>query len=810
MKISYSWLKDYLDFEETPHELGAILTEIGLEVEGIEKLENIPGGLKGVVTGKVVECEQHPNADRLSKTKVDIGEPELLSVVCGAPNVAAGQKVLVAPVGTVLYPEGLDKPFKIKKSKIRGEVSEGMICAEDELGLGDSHDGIMVLDESQAIGVPASEIFDLKIDYVYEIGLTPNRSDATSHLGVARDLAAALTIIHDRSYTVKIPDVSSFNTQTIKHDIGVEIGNLDLCPRYTSVTVGELKIGPSPQWIVDRLKSIGIRSKNNVVDITNFILHELGQPLHAFDLSALKGSQVYVETLEEGQKFTTLDDIEITLSSEDLMICNAQHEPMCIGGVYGGLHSGVSDKTIHIFLESAHFQPETVRKSSKKHNFRTEAAKVFEKGSDPAITKYALKRAALLMQEWAGGVITSEISDIYPEPILPKIIPVRYSQIKRIMGFDIEESMIVKILKAMDIEIIKQFDDHIEVAIPTDKADVTREADVIEEILRIYGFNSVPVDGRLTIALDSGKKEEHLPLRNQLSSVLVGMGLNEIMGLSLTGQKYLPNYMEEERLVRINNTSNRDLDIMRPSMLVTMLQTIEYNQKRQINDLQLFEFGSTYVSPQPSQYKETQHLAIGLTGKIRNLNWTTAEESSSFYQLKSVVERIFESLNIGKVQQSNIESEDFHYGLRYHKGDTVLAEFGAVDLSVFSSVEVEGDVFVADIRWDELVKAKKNISRIQEVSRYPKVDRDLALITPKSVSYGDIEKVVRSTGKNIVADVQLFDVYENKEQLGEDLRSYGVKIVFSDPKKTLNDKEVDVVIRNILNKLQKNYAIELR
>lgn len=810
MKISYRWLKDYLDFEETPHQLGAILTEIGLEVEGIEKKENIPGGLKGVVTGKVVECEPHPNADRLRKTKVDIGEPALLPIVCGAPNVAEGQVVLVATVGTTLYPEGIDKPFKIKKSKIRGEVSEGMICAEDELGLGNSHDGIMVLADDQPVGQPASQIFDLKVDYIYEIGLTPNRSDATSHIGVARDLAAALTLIHEKPFKVKIPDITAYRKVTIKHDIGVEIPNPQLCPRYSSVTISNVKIGPSPQWLVDRLQSIGIRPKNNVVDITNFVLHEVGQPLHAFDLSALKGSQVFVQTLPEGTTFVTLDNEEIKLSTEDLMICNSKKEPMCLAGVYGGFESGVKNTTIDLFLESAHFDPESIRKSSKRHNLRTDAAKIYEKGSDPAITKFALQRAALLLKEWAGGIISSAISDQYPTQILPKIVSVRYSQIKRILGFDLSSEKIQQILKAMDMDIVKQFDDHIDVAIPTDKADVTREADVIEEILRIYGFNSVPVDGRLTLSLNSGAKDHSLAYRAQVSKILVGMGLSEIMGLSLTSPNYIGECWSEEDLVYINNTSNRDLEAMRPSLVATLLQTIDYNQKRQNQDLALFEFGSSYQK-KGDKYIEQNHLGIGLTGKAEIGNWHSPAQDWDFYHLKSMVNQIFELLQVQKWQSSSIDGGSFyHYGIKYHRGDQVFANIGAVDLSKFPQLSFNQPIYFAELNWDILVNLKRGDRTLSPISKFPSIDRDLALVTPKSVAYGDIEKTIQSIGKSIISEVQLFDVYENDDQLGNENRSYGVKIKFSNPKKTMNDQEVDAVIQKILNKLQQNFAVELR
>lgn len=807
MKVSYNWLKDYLDFEETPHELGEILTEIGLEVEGLEKVESIPGGLAGLVSGKVVECEPHPNADRLKVTKVDIGESELLPIVCGAPNVDSGQIVIVATVGAVLHPmEG--ESFTIKKSKIRGEVSEGMICAEDEIGLGGSHEGILVLDKNVKVGKPASSIFEINTDFVYEIGLTPNRSDATSHLGVARDLAAALSVIHKKNYTVKIPEVILFKHDEIKHDIKVSVEDPELCPRYSSVTISDLQTGPSPKWMAERLKAIGVRPKNNIVDITNFILHELGQPLHAFELRELKGSKVYVKTLPEKTPFVTLDSEKIELKSEDLMICNSEEEPMCLAGVYGGKESGVKDNTRDIFLESAHFSAESVRKSSTVHNLRTDAAKVFEKGSDPSITEYALKRASILLKKYAGGKISSKISDVYPEPIYPTVVKVRLAQIRRIAGFEIPEEEILQILEAMDMEITKRHKDYLNVAVTTDKTDVTREADVIEEILRIYGYNRIPVDGRLSIALNSGKKDHSLIIRDRVSALLTGMGLNEAMALSLVPTVYLPEDQENENVV-INNTSNRDLEIMRPDMASSSINIVDYNVKHQIRDLKFYEFGSTYKFSD-DKFIEQKHLSISLAGDFVSGSWATDSIKGDFYMLKSVINRVFDALNISGYQVSETDQDRFKYGMKYHRGPRVLAEFGELDYSYFPNIDIDVSHFFGDIHWDEVVRASKPMQEIEPVSRFPVMDRDLALITPTGVSYADIEKVVIKQGKSLIKEVGLFDVYEDPEHLGEGRRSYGIKMVFSDVNKTLSDKEVDAIIQKILNKLQKNYGIELR
>lgn len=807
MKISYNWLRDYLDFEESPEALGAILTEIGLEVEGMEKKQNIPGGLAGIITGQVKNVEKHPNADRLSKTVVDVGGADYLHIVCGAPNVAAGQKVLVAVPGTVLYPvEG--EPFEIKKSKIRGEVSEGMICAEDEVGLGESHEGIMVLDPEVEIGQSAANLFKVTTDYVFDIGLTPNRSDATSHLGVAKDLAAALTIRHGKTYRIKTPDVSAFHPDAIRHDIGVEVADENLCPRYTSVTISDLSIGPAPQWMIDRLTAIGVRSINNIVDITNFILHELGQPLHAFDLKALKGSQVYVRRLPAETSFTTLDEVERSLHADDLMICNAKYEPMCIAGVFGGLESGVNDETKDIFLESAHFDSVSVRKSSVFHNLRTDAARIFEKGSDPSLTKYALQRAALLLKEYAGGVITSEISDVGITEPSKKIIRVRLPQVYKIIGVEIPEEEILTILDALNMEVISRTPDEIEVAVPTDKADVTREADVIEEILRIHGFDNIPVGGKLNLSLHSGARDQQLMYQDRISGLLCGMGFSETMALSFSVSDYLPAG-EEESFVRIHNTSNQELEVMRPTMISSALATIDYNQKRQNRNLQFYEFGRTYKWKK-NAYSEKQHLTIVLSGEENEGNWIQPEQPSGFFYLKSIVEQLLVSLNIEGFQVSPLQTAEYEYGSLIHRGPLEMVRYGAVNLDYFPDADIRSKVFFADFEWDVIMKMIRTQADIRPVSKYPVVERDLALIVSHSVTFQEVEKEIERIGRGVIKSISLFDVYENEQQLGEGKRSYGIKMVFSDPSKTLSDKEVDKKVSKILEGLQDKYGIYLR
>ena len=807
MKISYNWLKDYLDFDESPVQLGEILTEIGLEVEGLERFESIPGGLEGVITGEVLSVEPHPNADRLQLTTVDIGGPAVQNIVCGAPNVAAGQKVLVAPPGTRLYPiEG--EPFEIRKTKIRGAVSEGMICAEDEIGLGTSHEGILVLDPGTKVGCPAADLYDIHIDHVFEIGLTPNRSDATCHLGVAKDLAAALTFLKQKPYKVRIPDISAFHADEIRHDIGVQVEDTLRCPRYSSLTVSDLKLGPSPKWMTERLTAIGVRPINNVVDITNYILHETGQPLHAFDLKALKGNQVYVQCLAEGSKFTTLDGIERTLTGEDLMICNSDREPMCLAGVFGGAESGVSAETRDIFLESAHFDATSVRKSSVWHNLRTDAARVFEKGSDPAVTTFALKRAALLFKEFAGGTITSQVGDEYEKEIPRARVKLRLAQVMKIVGVEIPEEAILMILEALDLEIVNRTVETLELAVPTNKADVTREADVIEEILRIYGFNNIPVDQKLEISLHSGERNLQFEFRDKVSTLMAGMGFDETMALSFALPQHL-RVEDDPTYVRIHNTSNKELEIMRPDLITSALATVEYNQKRQNQSLSFYEFGRSYSYDNES-FGEQNHMGITLTGNENSGNWVQPLPPSGFFHLKSVVMRILESLNIAGYQENELDHPAFLYGLRLSRGPQQLAVFGRLDLRPFTRTDIRGEIYFADINWDLVLQLASPVRKLASISKYPTIERDLALIVSSEVHFGDIRTEIGRAGGRLIRDISLFDVYEDEEQLGRGKQSYGVKILFSDPEKTLSDQEVDQKVSKILNNLQRKWEISLR
>ncbi len=815
MKISLNWLKDYLAIDLSPAQVGEILTDIGLEVEGMEEIQSIPGGLAGVVVGEVLECGPHPNADRLSLTKVDLGNGDPVQIVCGAPNVAAGQKVMVATVGTTLHPlEG--EPFELKKGKIRGEVSEGMICAEDELGLGHDHEGILVLPEDTPVGLPAREYFQVETDVVYEIGLTPNRSDATNHLGVAYDLAAALKINHGHDGRVKRPSVDDFGVDN--HDLPVEVTveNYEACPRYSGLTIKGLRIEESPEWLKRRLRAVGVRPINNVVDITNFILHELGQPLHAFDLDKIGSGRIVVKTLPGGTPFTTLDEVARKLSAQDLMICDGDAQGMCIGGVFGGIGTGVTAKTVNIFLESAHFDSEWIRRTSMRHNLRTDAARVFEKGSDPNLTVYALKRAAMLMKELAGGEVAGEVIDLYPEPIRPVRVEVAYAHINRLIGVDLPRQTVRDILEALKMEIQEEGAERFTVAVPTNKADVTREADIIEEILRIYGFNNVPMPAKITTTMAIGQYPDPGEVRQVIGNYLAASGFNEMMAVSLSESRYyreiLPSVGEEE-LVYVNNTSNVHLDIMRPTMLFSGLEAIVHNQNRQQTNIKLFEFGKTYRRAGQAGFDEPAHLSLFIAGDRRPESWLNQGKNvSDFYTLKGFVEQVLTRLGINGYQESAVEGDAvFSYGLRYHRGPRELVTFGKVSPAVAKPMDVRGEVYYADFQWDLLLRAaSRQTIQYEELNKYPSVRRDLALIIDNSVKFNDIVAIAKKTGKKLIKEINLFDVYENEEQLGKGKKSYAVSFLFEDPSKTLKDKEVDKVIKQLIDEYESKLGATIR
>ena len=808
MNISLSWLKQYIDLSEyDPTTIGEILTGTGLEVEGMEEKESIPGGLKKVVVGEVLTCEQHPNADRLSLTTVNIGTEEPVQIVCGAPNVAAGQKVLVATVGAELHPQNGD-PFKIKKGKIRGEVSEGMICAEDELGLGESHDGIMVLKPETNAGLPAADYFNLETDIVYDIGLTPNRADANSHLGVARDLLAAIQVTHGKDETLKIPAVDTFKIDTEEDQIKVVVENVEACPRYSGILIKGVKVGESPQWLKNRLNAIGSRPINNIVDITNFVLHETGQPLHAFDLAEIKDKTIRVKTLKAGTTFTTLDEVERKLTATDLMICDGKDNPLCIGGVFGGLHSGVSDKTVDIFLESAYFHPKWIRRSSMHHILRTDAATHFEKGVDPNGTLYALKRAALLIKEIAGGNIVGPLIDEYPSPIIADPITVRFNRINELIGADIPKAKVMTIYKALNFEIVKEGEEAITLRVPTDKPDVLREIDVIEEVLRIYGFNEIEIGDQIRSTLSLSPQPDPEKLRTMVSELLVGNGYFEMMGMSITQSKYTEQVLpvEKEKLVFIRNTSNIYLDIMRPTMIYNALEAILHNQNRQHPDVRLFEFGRTYLKMEAGDFSERQHLTLYSTGEQNQEHWNQKAKAESYFSLKGMVENILKRLGIDGFQVADTEEAAFDYGLKFHRGPQSLVNFGRLNKKMCGDFGIKNEVFAADFNWDAILKSlKKHQINFKELNKYPTVRRDLALVIEKSVTFQDIEAIAKKIGKKTLSAINLFDVYENEEHLGPGKKSYAISLLFSDENKTLKDKDVD----QLINQMIKNYETKI-
>lgn len=811
MNVSLNWVKRYLDLDMSPDMISEILTTIGLEVEGMETVEAIKGGLEGVVVGLVLECGKHENADSLSVTSVDIGRGEPIQVVCGAPNVAKGQKVFVATVGTTLYtPEG--EAWKIKKGKIRGEVSEGMICAEDELGIGKSHDGIMVLPEDSAIGTDARDFLNLENDIVYDIGLTPNRSDATSHIGVAKDLAAYLKINHDFKDDVKMPDLSSFHVETTQLVFDVDIQDTIACPRYAGVTIQGITVGNSPEWLKQKLETIGVRSVNNVVDVTNFILHEYGQPLHAFDASKVKGNKIIVKKLTAGTKFVTLDEQERSLLADDLMICDGDETPLCIAGVFGGMGSGVTLSTKDIFLESAHFSAKTIRNTSTKHLLRTDAAKVFEKGSDPNVCVNALKRAAIMIKEICGGTISSDIVDEYPVTKKPVVIHLKYADVKRLMGAQISKDEIHEILRALNMQINPVDSGSIKVSVTTDKADVLRPVDLIEEILRIYGFNKIEIPSKISSTLSYIEYPSKAQINEVIAQVLASQGFYEMMNLSLIESSYYENNENyKDKLVYINNTSNIHLNIMRPEMMLSGLTSIRHNLNRQQSGLRLFEFGRSYIKEEET-FIETPTISLFISGNQEIKNWmlSNTKGDQDFYSIKQVVHNVLAKLNISKYQVSEIEDNRWSYGLKYHRGNNVIVQLGKVNAHYTTQLDIKEDVYYAEWNVDTLLSAVSTKVNIQEISKYPSTSRDLALVLDENVTFDQIEKIAQKADKKILKSVQLFDVFRSKEHLGDDKKSYAVNFVFENPDKTLNDKEVEKVMKNMTHQFENQLGALIR
>lgn len=804
MKISYNWLKNYVNIDLDAEKVAEILTDCGLEVEGLEKVQTVKGGMEGLVIGEILTKEKHPDADRLNLTTVNVGDENDLHIVCGAPNVEVGQKVVVATVGTTLYAG--DDSFKIKKSKIRGALSEGMICAEDEIGLGKSHDGIMVLDENAVVGTPAKTFFNIEDDYVFEIGLTPNRADATGHIGVARDLIAVLN--QTENFELLKPSVDTFKIDNANLTIDVEVENNELCPRYSGLTISGVEVKDSPDWLKNSLLSIGLTPINNVVDVTNYVLHETGQPLHAFDAAKIKGNKVLVKTVAEKTKFTTLDEVERELSENDLMICNAE-EPMCIAGVFGGIDSGVSENTTSIFLESAYFNPVTVRKSAKRHGLNTDASFRFERGADPNITIYALKRAALLIQKVAGGEVSSEIIDCYPNPIQNFKIDFSYANCDRLIGKKIDRKLIKKILESLTIEVANETEEGLQLSVPPFKVDVTREADVIEEVLRVYGYNNIELPEALTSSLSYREKPDKEKVTNLISEQLITNGFNEMLSNSLTKSSY---YTETaEQLVTMKNPLSRDLDVLRQSMLFNGLETIVYNQNRKASDLKLFEWGKTYLK-NGAKFKEDSHLSIFVTGREELENWNSKQDNVDFFYLKGMVNAIIEKFGLDKMhfQISESTNDKLEYGLSYTINKNDLVQFGKVKSSIQNQFSIDKEVFYADFNYDNLLKlVAQNKVVFKEVPKFPSVRRDLALLIDKNVEYAAIKELALKQDRKILKSANLFDVYEGKN-LSEGKKSYGVSFTFLDKNKTLTDKQIDKIMDKIITAVQKELNAELR
>ncbi len=818
MKLSYKWLKEYVEFDKTPQEMERLLTDCGLEVEGLEKVQSIKGGLEGIVIGEVLTCEQHPNADKLSKTTVNVGGETPLNIVCGAPNVAAGQKVPVATVGTTLYMG--DDSFKIKKSKIRGEVSEGMICAEDELGLGADHEGIMVLDANAKVGQAAKEYFKMEDDYVFEIGLTPNRSDATSHIGSARDIVAVLNHFNqNKEASLKRPSVEAFKVDNSNLNIEIEVEDAAACPRYSGLTLTGLKVEESPEWLKNYLNAIDIRPINNLVDITNFVMMETGQPLHAFDAKAVSGNKVIVKKLPQDSRFVTLDDIERKLSGEDLMICNAD-EGMCIGGVFGGAKSGVSEDTTSIFLESACFDPKTIRLTSKFHTLKTDASFRFERGTDPNMTIYALKRAALLMKEIAGGQISSEIKDFYPNPVEPCQIEVKYKNVDRLIGKVIPRDQIKSILEDLDIQVVEETEEGIKVSVHTVKVEVTREADIIEEILRIYGMNQIDFDDQVHSALSFSKKPNPEKFQNSIADYLSASGFAEAMNNSLTKSSY---YKQEENynvdtLVRMLNPLSSDLDVLRQSLMFGALENLIYNINRKESDVKLYEFGKTYqlynkdAEAVTKKYREEKHLALVVSGKEKPENWNHEAREADFFYLKSLVHRILTKIQISEKDIKAVRSsnQQFKEALVYGVKNKAVVEFGELSPTLLKNLGIKQKVFYADFNWEQILKmADQHDVLMEEIVKFPIVRRDLALVVDKKVSFAEIEAIARKAERNILKSVGLFDVFEGKP-LEENQKSYSVNFFLQDARKTLNEKQIDKLMNRLIGLYEKELGALIR
>ena len=820
MNISYNWLKDYLDFDLQPDEVAAALTSIGLETGGVEEVQTIKGGLEGLVIGEVLTCEEHPNSDHLHITTVNVGGAEPLQIVCGAPNVAAGQKVVVAVNGTKLY-DG-DECFTIKRSKIRGVESNGMICAEDEIGIGTDHAGIIVLPADAVVGTPAKEYYNVKSDYVLEVDITPNRVDATSHFGVARDLAAYLKQ-NGKPANLKRPSVDAFKIDDEVPAIEVVVENKEACLRYSGITIKNVTVKESPEWLQNRLKVIGLRPINNVVDITNYILHGVGQPLHSFDADKIKGNKVVVRSATEGAKFVTLDGVERTLTDRDLMICNVE-EPMCIAGVFGGLDSGVTEQTKNVFLESATFHPTWIRKTARRFGLNTDASFRYERGLDPNQTVEVMKRAALLIQEVAGGTITGAIQDIYPVPVAPYRVELTYDKVNTLIGKVIPVETVKSILESLEMKIVSETAEGLVIDVPVYRIDVQRDVDVIEDILRIYGYNNVEFSDNVKSNLSyQTPTDRSYKLQNLISEQLCGCGFNEILNNSLTRSAYYDNLSTYpvSHCVMLMNPLSADLNCMRQTLLFGGLESVEHNAKRKNGNIRFFEFGNCYdynidhkkEGETLAEFSEDYRLGLWVSGSRVDNNWAHPNEKSSVYELKAYVENILVRLgvNLQKVIFGNLANDIYSAGLSITTSSgRQLGTMGIVSPKICKELDIETDVYYAELSWTLLMKEiKKSKVTFSEISKFPAVKRDLALLLEKNVQFAEIEKIATESERKLLKDVALFDVYEGKN-LPAGKKSYAVSFYLQDEGKTLNDKQIDAIMKKIQTNLEQNLGAQLR
>ena len=811
MKISYRWLQQYIDITESPEELGQVLTSTGLEVESVEPFETVKGGLKGLVIGEVLTCSKHPNADKLSITTVNVGGSNPSQIVCGAPNVAAGQKVVIALPGTTVHPTNGD-PFTIKSAKIRGEQSEGMICSEDEIGLGSSHAGIMVLNSTVKNGTLASDYFKIDSDFVFEIGLTPNRADAASHIGVARDIKAS------KNRELKWPDVSQFKTDNQNLKIDINVDNTEACPRYSGVTISGITVAESPDWLKSRLKAIGLSPINNIVDITNFVLHEVGQPLHAFDADEIAGQKVIVKTLQAGTKFITLDNKERILSANDLMICNTE-EPMCIAGVFGGIKSGISAKTKNIFLESACFSSAYVRKTGMHHQLKTDASFRFERGTDPNITVVALKRAALLIKEIAGGQISSEIIDVYPNKIENQTIEVKFKNIDRLIGKKIPHDEIFSILDRLEIKSSNKSEIGFRASVPSYRVDVTQEADVVEEILRIYGFNNIELsDHAKADFLASFPERDNTKFKKSIGSMLAANGFYETLTNSLTNIAYKNKIKTESEAVEILNKLSEEQGILRQTMLFSGLEVCAHNINRKQKDLKLFEFGKVYGISSGNEsrllsggkkYFEEERLVLYLTGNLETENWLNKTKPVSFYDLAQSVKQVLERCGIEKIKQESFSDSVFEYGTKILKGSKEIGRLGKVKSMLCKEFGVKQEVFFADLSADLLFKSANPKFVVQEVPKFPEVRRDLSLVLDSNVKFAEIEALARTTEQRLIKEIIAFDVYEG-DKIQQGKKAYALGFTLQDENKTLTDEEIEKVMLKLMSAFEGKMGAVIR